>query len=71
MGSLGPSSVGQPDPVINLAGSLGPPRYGTLVNLGQGGTVLIHAEPSRDRAMPARPAHLDIYSQRYDLFGNF
>jgi hypothetical protein len=63
--------VGRPGTIINLEGhawaslgACGPARHDPLANMGQAGTILIRVGPSRARAGPARPAHLDIYSFR-------
>jgi hypothetical protein len=63
--------MARPDTIINLAGrawaslgARGPAQHDPLANPGWVGTVLIRPGPSRARAGPARPAHLDIYTRR-------
>jgi hypothetical protein len=60
--------VSRPGTIINLAGcacaslrACGPARHDPLANPGRTGTILIRVRPSRARAGPARPTHLDIY----------
>jgi hypothetical protein len=57
------------DMIINLVGrawvllgTRGLARHDPLANPGRAGTVLIRAGPSRARAEPTRPTHLDIYN---------
>ena len=61
--------MGRPGTIINLAGrawasrgARGLAQHDPLANPGRAGMVLIRVGPSRARAGPTRPAHLDIYS---------